>query len=158
MTNCENKMDKLLENEHPLVTPNFIGTDEEKIQVINYWSQMITFLRSLNGLVISHENKLAIISQLIKEMDIINLEINNVTAHQVTSPDGSTEMSTMPANGEVAVEDPVTVSATAPVVNLAEPEVKKSNPYEAFNRPAVSTSEAMQRLAGTYYSNKSKKK
>jgi hypothetical protein len=147
-------MNTLLENEHPLVTPNFIGTDEEKIAVLAYWAEMIRHLRSLNAIVISHENKLAIMDQLNKELDIVCQEVNNATSHSVTNPDGSTEQSTMPTGAEVPV--------VAPVVNLAEPEVRESvkesvDPYAKFNQKALTPAEAMQRLAGTYYSNKSKK-
>ena len=55
---------KLYENEHKLVTPDFIGTDEEKIAVLSYWTNLISSIRSINNIVISHENKLAIIDQL----------------------------------------------------------------------------------------------
>jgi hypothetical protein len=141
-------MDKLLENEHPLVTPSFLGTDAEKIVVLNYWSDLIRLVRSLNSIVISHDNKLAIVNQLQNELNIINSEINNVTAHVQQHADGSEEMSTMPQG----VPDP----DTKPVVNLAEPET--TDRFAKFNPPTVPTSEAMQRLAGTYYANKLQRK
>ena len=132
----KDKKMKLFENEHPLVTPNFIGTDQEKINVLGYWAGLISMLRSMNISIVSHENKLAVIKQLRAELDIIDVEINNVSSHEVTNQDGSPEMSTMPKE---------------PIVNLAEPEVKESlDPYARFNIKA-SPVEAMKRLAGNYY-------
>jgi hypothetical protein len=146
-------MTTLLENEHPLVTPNFIGTDAEKIAVINYWSGMICHLRSLNLNVISHENKLAILDQLRKELDLVCTEVNNVTSHTVTHADGSTEQSTVPP----ASEAPDVAVAAEPIVNLGEPEVKLN--FEGLHeQKKISAAEQMQRLAGTWYQNQSKKK
>lgn len=141
-------MKTLTENEHPLVTPNFVGTDAEKITVLNYWSDLIRLVRSMNTLVISYDNKLAIVNQLQAELNIINSEINNVTSHLIKHADGSEEMSTMPKA----------------IVNLAEPEapaVPSNVPMVAadrFNPKNIPTSEAMQRLAGTYYANNMQKK
>jgi len=141
-------MKTLVEDEHPLVTPNFIGTDAEKILVLGYWSEVIGLMRSMNSIVISHENKLAIIDQLKKELDIIDLEVNNVSAHQVQHADGSVEMNTMPKGEEVPLK--------SPIIDLTQPEAAPAptNPYEVFNPKRVPATEAMQRLAGTWYSNK----
>ncbi len=138
-------METLNENEHPLVTPDFVGTDAEKTGVLGYWSDMIGKLRSLNVSVISHRNKLAIIAQLKKELDLIDVEINNDTAHPIIHKDGSNEMSTMPKGEEVPV--------VAPVVDLTQSEVPvtATNPYDIFNPKRVPASEAMQRLAGNWY-------
>jgi hypothetical protein len=124
----------LFENTHPLTTPDFVGTDQEKIAVIGYWSGLISQLRSMNMIVISHENKLAIIDQLKKELEMIDIEVNNDTAHPVVHPDGSTEMSQV----EVPTEAPGEV-----VVDLTATESQ-------FN-PKISITEMMQRLAGNYY-------
>lgn len=153
-------MTTLFENEHPLVTPSFVGTDEEKIQVLGYWAGLIGFLRSLNAHVISHENKLAIIAQLKAELEIINVEVNNVTAHMVNPGDGANEMSTMPVGGDVANPDLVTVNATSPAPSVAPPAprvVDLAEPENKFNPKATAT-EAMQRLAGNYYASRVSKK
>ena len=138
----------LTENEHPLNTPAFIGTDAEKIAVIGYWAGMISHMRSMNMIVISHENKLAIIAQMKKELELIDIEVNNDTAHPVVHPDGSTEMSQLSTTAPTMDAAP-TVAPKEIVVDLTTNESQ-------FN-PKISIKEQMQRLAGTHYSNKSKK-
>jgi hypothetical protein len=135
----------LNESEHPLVTPEFIGTDEEKMAVLTYWAGLISQVRSLNSCVISHQNKLSIIFQLQKELTLIGLEVNNTSAEPVSQPDGSIEM-----NQDAT---PKTAGPEEIVINLGTPEVKESeeNPYAKFNRKDVPVAEAMQRLAGTWY-------
>lgn len=138
----------LVENEHPLNTPSFMGTDAEKIAVLGYWSGMISHLRSMNMIVISHENKLAIINQLKSELELINIEVNNATAHPVVHPDGSTEMSQVTTDQPTAVATSAAVTAPENVVDLTATESKATS--------KIPVAEAMQRLAGTYYSNQAK--
>ena len=136
---------KLNEDEHQLVTPSFIGTDEEKIGVLTFWSEMISKIRSINSYVISHENKLAIVAQLKKELELIDLEINNVTSHPVQHADGGTEMA------QIAPDNSVDLSIPEPV--KYQTESKKSS---VFDKPKISIVEQMQRIAGTYYTAKSR--
>lgn len=151
-------MKTLTEDEHPLVTPNFIGTDEEKVIVLGYWSEVIGLMRSMNSIVVSHDNKLAIIAQLKAELEIINNEVNNVTSHQVQHADGSVELSTMPAGGELPKSGPVAPATPVPTSTTPAPKIiDLGQPENKFN-PKVSTTEAMQRLAGTYYASKAAKK
>jgi len=138
----------LVENEHPLNSPSFIGTDAEKIAVLGYWAGMISHIRSMNMIVISHENKLAIIAQLKKELELIDIEVNNDSAHPVVHPDGSTEMSQLTTTSP-NIDDAPTVVPNEVVVDLTTNESQ-------FN-PKISIKEQMQRLAGTHYLNKSKK-
>jgi hypothetical protein len=136
---------KLNEDEHQLVTPSFIGTDEEKIGVLTFWSEMISKIRSINSYVVSHENKLAIVAQLKKELELIDLEINNVTSHPVQHADGGTEMS------QVAPDNSVDLSIPEPIKYQTE-----SKKNSVFDTPKISIIEQMQRIAGTYYDAKSK--
>jgi len=139
----------LVENEHPLNSPSFIGIDAEKIAVLGYWAGMISHLRSMNMIVISHENKLAIIAQLKKELELIDVEVNNDTAHPVVHPDGSTEMSQLPSSPNMGVT-PTPIEVPKEIV------VDLTSNESQFN-PKISIKEQMQRLAGTHYLNKSKK-
>lgn len=125
---------KLNETENPLVTPEFIGTDEEKIQVLSYWSELIGTLRSLNAAVISHPNKLAILAQLKAETELLEREVTNVSATAQGGADGAVELSQAPAPNTPAPEN---------VVNLAEPE-------------RIPATEMMMRLSGTWYGRKKK--
>jgi hypothetical protein len=150
-------MTTLFENEHPLVTPNFIGTDQEKIAVLGYWSSLISLLRAMNSIVISHDNKLAIISQLQSELALIDNEINNDSARPVIQADGGTEMTNVP-RGQTDGETPaiVDLSDPNPATDVKTPTdvTTVTDPYSQFNRRNVPVGEAMQRLAGNYYSKK----
>jgi len=138
----------LFENEHALNSPSFIGTDAEKIAVLGYWAGMISHLRSMNMIVISHDNKLAIIAQLKKELELIDAEINNDSARPVVHPDGSLEMSNNPTIAP-NMDDTPTVSPNEVVIDLTT---------ESQFSPKIPVAEAMQRLAGTWYKNKASKK
>jgi len=132
----------LFENTHPLTTPDFVGTDQEKIAVIGYWSGLISHLRSMNMIIISHENKLAIIAQLKRELEMIDIDVNNNTAQPVVHPDGSTEMSQLSTTSP-NIDAAPTVVPNEVVVDLTTNESQ-------FN-PKISITEMMQRLAGNYY-------
>jgi len=136
----------LIEDNQPLVTPDFIGTDEEKIQVLSYWSDLISLIRVLGVTVVSHENKLAIVTQLKKELDLVDLDVNNATSVPVTTDDGNTVMSKDPASTQDAAEK---------VINLAEPE-DPAKPPSLFAPQKITTTEQMQRLAGLWYTRKKK--
>jgi hypothetical protein len=75
-----------------LVTPDFTGTDDEKISVINYWAELIGLIRSIDASVSSLENKLAIISQIKKEIELIELSLTNATAQPIDNGDGAVEL------------------------------------------------------------------
>ena len=133
----------LTENTHPLNTPSFTGTDAEKISVLGYWAGMISHLRSMNLIVISHENKLAIIAQLSKELELINIEINNETSHATVHADGSTEMSQVALDHDPMADTQSTPAPTQAVVDLTT--------NESQFKPKISLKEQMQRLAGNHY-------
>lgn len=128
-------METLKENEHKLITPSFIGTDEEKITTLNYWLGMITHLRSLNSIVISFENKISIINQLKIELNIIDNEVNNVSSVPTPEIDGSVEMSNLPVPPDVA---------NGAIVDLTVTESK-----DPFKR-VISDKESIQKLAGNW--------
>jgi hypothetical protein len=137
------------ESEHPLVTPEFIGTDEEKMAVLSYWSDLIGLVRSLNACVISHQNKLSIILQMQKELTLIGLEVNNTSAAPVSQQNGSIEM-----NQDTT---PKTTGPDEIVIDLGKPDVQEAeNPYAKFERKDIPVAEAMKRLAGTWYQNPKK--
>jgi hypothetical protein len=150
---------KILVEEHPLVTPDFVGTDAEKTCVLSYWADIIGKLRAMNTTVIFHRNKLVIIAQLKKELELIDIEINNNTAHPTVHTDGSTEMAQ-----DIPKEEP------KDTIDLAEPEVQLISPSGAPNPtippaqksplyapPKMSMGEQMQRLSGTWYINEAKR-
>ena len=118
------KNSNICESEHPLVTPEFIGLDEEKISVIQYWSEIIGLLRSMNSCVVSIENKQAIINQLKKEIELLDIELNNISAVPVENEDGSYDM-----------DQPTGVDLRNP-----EPQVKTNQ----------MTKESLQKLAGNW--------
>lgn len=86
----------LLENEHPLITPELNGTDAEKIATLSYWSEVVSLLRSLKSHVISLDNQQAIISAIKTEVDLIDIEINNKGAVTVQNADGTADMKALP--------------------------------------------------------------
>jgi len=141
----------LNESEHPLVTPTFVGTDDEKMSVLQYWSNLIGLVRSMNAVVITHENKLAILIQIQKEIDLISAEVNNITAKLSTDQDGAPELTQ-----DVTKQDQ-TVDLTIPE-SVQEIDCFTGRPISKFNPTVISKAEQMQRLAGNYYSSKAKKK
>lgn len=134
------KMKKIFENEHPLVTPNFIGTDKEKTEVLCYWASLVSVLRNMNDIVISFDNKLAIISQLQSELALMDNEVNNDSARPVVHNDGSTNMTNTPPNQ--------TVGEPPKIVDLTSQE-------DIYKIPVA---EQMQRIAGIWYSSNNKNK
>lgn len=71
---------KLIENEHTLTTPELIGTDPEKIAGIKFWSDVIGLIRSINTTFVSYENKKSVITAFQKELEIIGVEIDNLSS------------------------------------------------------------------------------
>ena len=136
----------LVESDTTLTTPDFIGNDEEKVNVLAYWSDMISLLRSINTTVVSIENKVAILDQLKKEVELLTLEVTNATSHPATSTDGSSEMK---KDGDPEKDAP-------PVVDLSSPEdgnmpgAVPSAPVDPFAGPKITTTEQMRRLAGIW--------
>jgi hypothetical protein len=105
-----------------LVTPAFVGDDEEKIRALGYWSGLISMLRSPSLSEFSPENKLAILQQLKCEIDQMTPTVPPLQA---------------PLN------PPVPICPTEqPVVDLSFPQ------YESREIPIA---EQMQRLAGNWY-------
>jgi len=109
---------RLIETEHSLVTPVFVGTEKERIEGLSYWTSLISVIRSLNVFVSSHENKLAILAQLKQEINLIDSEVNNITSTVVTNTDGSTELTAIPDGN---LEKPSTENNKS-YVDLSEPE------------------------------------
>ena len=70
-------MNKLIENEHALTTPELIGTDQEKVNGIKFWAEVIGLIRSINTTFVSYENKKSVIAAFEKELELIAIEIDN---------------------------------------------------------------------------------
>ena len=130
------KKPNLLEVEHNLITPDFVGTDEEKIKVLNYWAELIGTIRALNANVISSDNKIAIIHQLKHELDLLDLENSNMSAVPVGNVDGSTEM----RKSNLKPEEEPSIDLTK------EDKPKKSEDF--FKAPPLSPEATAKKLAG----------
>lgn len=81
--------DKLVENEHVLSTPRLIGTDPEKVTGIKFWADVIALIRSINTTFVSYNNKKAVIAAFKAELDLVEAELDNLTA---TVNQGETEI------------------------------------------------------------------
>lgn len=129
----------LLFEDSALKTPEIVGTDEEKISVLAYWSDLVGMLRSINSTVISMENKIAILTHLKNEVELVTLEVTNATAHPVVDDeDGGTSMKQA---GDPAADAPGVVDLTKPPAQ------------DQFNRPTTHL-EQMRTLAGIKESKK----
>lgn len=119
-----NKQQKLLiESMHPLVTPEFSGTNEEILQAINFWMEAVTTFRSLVGQVTSFENRAAIIKQMEVELAALRAELENVSSVTTKDEEGK-------------------LSMTQPKIDSVGDVIKPDNAVD------LSVSEDMRRLAG----------
>lgn len=127
-------MKLLVENEHTLVSPELIGTDQEKVAAIQFWSDAVKLLRSLNTLVISYKNKQALLDAMEQELKTVETEIKNssgiptddkgIPAIEQPLASGETEQkcdscATEPAPPSAPETAPVVAPTPPPVVNLS---------------------------------------
>lgn len=129
----------LSENEHVLTSPEIIGTDEEKISAISYWSSVIGLYRTLNSLMVSYNNKINMITAMRKELDIVELEIQNTSAE--VKDDGES-VPGMYQDTDAAPDEAV-IDIGNKTISTEEKEQKKK-----------ALIEKMQRAAGTFYLSK----
>ena len=122
----------LFESENSLKTPEIVGTDEEKVAVLAYWSDLVGLLRSINTTVISIENKIAILDHLKNEVELVMLDVTNATAHAAV--DKETGETSMKQDGDPEVDGPK--------------EVDLSTPQDGIVNPPPSVAEQMRALAG----------
>jgi hypothetical protein len=88
----------LIESMHPLITPKFIGTNDEMITAINFWVTLVSQLRALSSTVTIYENREAIIKQVEQEIASLRSELENVSA-TVTTDDSGAQSMTQPKTG-----------------------------------------------------------
>lgn len=106
-----NKAKLLVETEHKLISPELIGTDAEKIACLRYWSEIVGLFRSLNVTVVSFDNKVNIIAAIKAELELVDMELHNVTAAPDIKPGEIPSMEMVPptdpaASGEVDLSKP----------------------------------------------------
>ena len=111
----------LLENEHTLESPELIGTDEEKINGIRFWADLVGMIRSIDHTFISHENKLAILAFLKKEVDLVDIEINNISSQVVSKPGEIPSTEQLPPGEEPPETNIVDLTKAAEVVAAINP-------------------------------------
>ena len=124
------KTKPLLEVESKLISPELIGTDSEKIAGIQFWSEIVGMLRSLNVTMISFENKVNIIAAIKAELELIDMELNNVTAAANVEPGEIPSMEMVPKDD---------------VVDLSVPEPTPPAKFD-IKKPAVFSAEAIRQL------------
>lgn len=130
----------LIENEHALTTPELIGTDQEKIAGIKFWSDVIGLIRTINTTFVSYENKKSIIAAFKKELDVIEVEIDN-SSSRVTQ--GTTDI---PSADQVPKDEP---SADVNVVDLTKnAEVAATTVGAVKVQPTFSSLDKLRRMAG----------
>jgi hypothetical protein len=129
-------MKKLFENEHPLETPALVGTDEEKIAGIRFWAELVALARSIDTTFISYENKLRIIQYLKKELDLVDVEINNVSS-QVVAPPAEVPSAEQLPPGESADTNIVDLSSSAGVTNAVNSNMTAVPPAPTEITPAA---------------------
>lgn len=118
LTERETMDPQLVENEHALSTPELIGDDQEKIAGIKFWSDVISLIRSLNTIFVSYDNKKAIIAAFKKELDLLEIELDNETSHPSQGGMGIPSTDQTLDRGHVNVVDltnPQEVAATTTV-------------------------------------------
>ena len=131
---------KLTENEHALTTPEFIGTDQEKIAGIKFWSDVIGLIRSINTTFVSYENKKSLIAAVKRELDIISVEIDN-SSSRVTQ--GAVDI---PSADQVPAGEP---SGEVNVVDLTKSVQVASSTVMAKPAPTFENLDKLRRVAGT---------
>lgn len=147
---------KIFENEHPLETPDLIGTDAEKIAGIKFWADLIALVRSIDTTFISYENKLAIIQFLKKELDLVDVEINNISATVVSKPGEIPSAEQLPAAVPEPEQNIVDLSKSAEVAASAAPVLPAppAPPVNPITKAAVKTAptfsdlDKLRRVAG----------
>lgn len=95
-------------NTSSLESPDLVGTDEEKIKGIHFWADVVAMLRTINTTFISHENKQTIIAAIKRELDIVDVEINNISTTVISAP------------GEIPSMEKIPTSEPAPETNIVD--------------------------------------
>lgn len=135
-------MRKLNENEHVLKTPELIGTDQEKVDGIKFWADVVAQIHAINTSFISYENKIAVIDAFKAELEIVRLEIDNSSSRVSQDEVGIPSVDQEPVDtAEVNVVDltqnsEVTGAISAPTV-VAQPfvpPVKKAPTFEDLDK------------------------
>lgn len=138
---------KLTENEHALATPELIGTDQEKIAGIKFWSDVIGLIRSINTTFVSYENKKSVIAAFKKELDVIEVEIDNsssrVSQGAVDIPSADQVPPGEPA-GDVNVVDLTKSVEVASSTTMAKP-----SPTPVKTAPTFENLDKLRRVAGS---------
>jgi hypothetical protein len=112
----------LLETESKLISPELIGTDAEKIAALQYWSEIVGLFRSLNTTIISFDNKTNIIAAIKAELELIEMELHNVSAVPSNEPGEIPSMEMVP---------------TEEIVDLSTPEKPKTEAKHFFSQEAI---------------------
>lgn len=113
-------MKKILEDERTLLTPELIGTDEEKIQALGIWSSAVLVLINIKGDLMSIPNKLNLINALKSEIENIESEINNVSA-SINKDSEKIPSMTQDVN---KINEPIESTIEDPVIDLTNEESK----------------------------------
>ena|ERR1035437_5841389 len=131
-------MTNLIENEHVLSTPELIGTDEEKINGIKFWSDAIGLFHSINNVFVSFENKTAVITALKAELEIIMVELENLSATVSQNQDG-----------EIPSADQVPASEPSPDVNIVDLTKHNDVANSIVKAPTFENLDKLRRCAGS---------
>lgn len=136
-----------------LDTPTLIGTDEEKIAGIKFWAELVSLVRSVNSVFVSYENKQEVIKYLKKEIEQIDVEINNISASVVSHPDEIPSAEQVPKDEAVPEIPEVDLSKNDEVANTTNQSVpakpQEDNPVIKPAEPKQDNIDKMRRLAGT---------
>lgn len=134
-------MDNLHENEHALSTPELIGDDIEKINCIQYWSEIVGLLRSLNVTVVSFKNKVNIIQAIMNELQTIDTELRNDASYPVQTQDGAVEMDQVPKDDEKVLDLSKPQKVELTTIQLAQASKIQRDNLERLQRAAGITSQ-----------------
>jgi len=150
--------DEINETTHVLQTPEIVGTDEEKVGVLHMWADLIGMVRNINTSVVSYENKKSILVQIKKELELIELELDNAKSDP-TDINGATALEQLPKEKEEeaklavpapdAPPTPVTLvpnAQAAPEGISMAPVTMPSTEQPSFMRPALTQEENLAKL------------
>lgn len=105
-------LSQLLLEESGLVTPEFTGTDEEKISTLQYWADLVKLVRGIKIIIPQHDNQIKILDQIKKELELIQLEVTNTTSQPVHTDAGMPALKKIPDHERD--EEVVDLSTTPP--------------------------------------------
>lgn len=129
-------MTKLNENEHALTTPELIGTDQEKVDGIRFWADIIGMIRGINTAFISYENKKSVIAAFKKELELIEIEIDNISGRVTQAADAVIPSVDQAPKDEPAELNVVDLTKNNEVSNSTAPTVpaKKAPTFESLDK------------------------